>query len=51
MCSIADKILVALVKTFENPSLAVAKLAIFGENFQLQICSKLDFNSVIENFF
>ena len=29
MCSIAHKILVAMVTTFENTSLATAKLAIF----------------------
>ena len=32
-----------MVTTFENTSLATAKLAIFWQNFQLQSCLKLDF--------
>ena len=40
ICSIAHKILVAMVTTFENTSLATAKPAILWQNFQLQSCVK-----------
>ena len=46
ICSIALKILVAMVTTFENTSLAMAKLAIFWQNFQLQSCLKFDFTQL-----
>ena len=43
MCFIAHKILVAMVTTFENTSLAMAKLIFIKQNFQLQDCLKLNF--------
>ena len=46
ICSIAHKILVAMVTTFENTSLATAKPAILWQNFQLQSCLELNFEQL-----
>jgi len=46
ICSIAHKILVAMVTTFENTSLATAKPAILWQNFQLQSCLEPNFEQL-----
>ena len=48
ICSTAHKILAAIITTFENISLATAKMAILWQNFQTRSCTKLGSNQLCD---